>query len=37
MKLKAPLVPGDMVSLTLKFADGSEQTLSLPVRSVLDE
>lgn len=28
---------GEQVELTLQFADGSTQTLSLPVRSVLDE
>lgn len=28
---------GELVELTLQFADGSTQTLTLPVRSVLDE
>lgn len=29
-----PLIEGNMVPLTLKFEDGSEKTLNLPVRSV---
>lgn len=37
MKLKQALKPGDKVELTLQFGDGSTQTLSVPVRSVLQE
>lgn len=37
MQLKATPAPGTEVELTLEFADGSEQVLKLPVRSVLDE
>jgi periplasmic copper chaperone A len=35
--LKQSVVEGTAVELTLQFADGSTQQLSLPVRSVLDE
>jgi copper(I)-binding protein len=37
MELSAMPQPGMDVELTLQFADGSSQTLQLPVRSVLDE
>jgi copper(I)-binding protein len=37
MELTETPVPGSEVELTLEFADGSTQTLHLPVRSVLDE
>lgn len=37
MELSETPVPGTAVELTLTFGDGSTQTLSLPVRSVLDE
>ena len=37
MELSATPVPGDEVELTLQYADGSAQTVRLPVRSVLDE
>jgi copper(I)-binding protein len=37
MELKESPRPGVEVTLTLEFADGSAQTLQLPVRSVLDE
>jgi|Laugrespbdmm15sn_2_1035079.scaffolds.fasta_scaffold52660_2 copper(I)-binding protein len=37
MQLQQAPKPGEQVELTLQFADGSTQTLSLPVRSVLDE
>ena len=37
MQLRETPVPGNDVELTLEFADGSTQTLHLPVRSVLDE
>jgi copper(I)-binding protein len=37
MELKQTPAPGTDVELTLEFADGTTQTLLLPVRSVLDE
>ena len=37
MELTAMPAPGTDVELTLQFADGSSQALTLPVRSVLDE
>jgi periplasmic copper chaperone A len=37
MGLKENPMPGTEVELTLQFADGTSQTLQLPVRSVLDE
>ena len=35
--LQETLKPGTEVDLMLRFADGSEQAITLPVRSVLDE
>lgn len=37
MELNEHPQPGDEVELTLHFADGSAETFSVPVRSVLDE
>lgn len=37
MDLSSPPAPGDEVELTLVFRDGLEKTVSLPVRSVLEE
>ncbi|MES2605093.1 MAG: copper chaperone PCu(A)C [Pseudomonadota bacterium] len=36
-ELSAGLEPGDEVELVLQFATGENQTITLPVRSVLDE
>ena len=37
MGLKSTVKSGDMIDLTLQFQGGAQKTLSLPVRSVLDE
>lgn len=37
MGLKSPLATGSVVDITLVFQNGTEQTVNLPVRSVLDE
>jgi copper(I)-binding protein len=34
IQLNAELVPGQQVPITLRFEDGSEQTLSAPVRKL---
>ena len=33
--LKGPLTPGQTIPLTLKFADGSESTISAPVQEIM--
>ncbi|WP_121258536.1 copper chaperone PCu(A)C [Nocardioides ferulae] len=37
MGLTDPLAPGDEVELTLEFSDGSEQTLTAPVKEFTEE